>query len=251
MTNNEYITIPNHSFFYLCRMQWQLHPKMNEKLYLRDPEQSDIGRKILKHGVTLIRELGFEGFTFKKLSEVTKTTEATIYRYFENKHRLLAYIVAWYWYWLDFQVMFNTHNVESAEKKIKTVIDILTWQIESGQTTGNDINMEDLHEIIKTESSKVYLTKHVSEDNQARIFKPYKDLCGRISSIFLEYNPGYIYPRSLSSTLVETAHSQDFFMLNLPSLTDFSETKSLVKVKEFLESLIFSALAVFDTDKNK
>src|SRR4028118_1653263 len=99
-------------------MQWQLHPKMNEKLYLRDPEQSDTGRKILKHSVGLIRDLGFEAFTFKKLAEVTKTTEATIYRYFENKHRLLAYIVAWYWHWLDFQVMFNTHNVGSAEQKI-------------------------------------------------------------------------------------------------------------------------------------
>jgi hypothetical protein len=103
--------------------------------------------------------------------------------------------------------------------------------------------MEDLHEIIKTEASKVYLTKHVSQDNQAQMFKPYKDLCGRISSILLEYNSDYPFPRSLSSTLVETAHSQDFFMLNLPSLTDFSATKSLVKVKEFLESLTFSALA--------
>lgn len=227
---------------YLCRMQWQLHPKMNEKLYLKDPEQSETGRKILKHSVALIRELGFEVFTFKKLSEVTKTTEATIYRYFENKHRLLVYIVAWYWHWLDFQVMFNTHNVQNADQKIRTVIDILTWQLKEGHATGYEIDMEDLHEIIKSEASKVYLTKHVSEDNQAQMFKPYKDLCARISSILLEYNPDYLYPRSLSSTLVETAHSQDFFMLNLPSLTDFSETKSLKQIKEFLESLTFAAL---------
>ncbi len=135
------------------------------------------------------------------------------------------------------------------KKKIKTVINILTWQIENEHTVGNEINMEDLHEIIKTEASKVYLTKHVSEDNQAQIFKPYKDLCGRISSILLEYNSDYSFPRSLSSTLVETAHSRDFFMLNLPSLTDFSETKSLHKLKEFLESLTFSVLSVRDNTK--
>jgi AcrR family transcriptional regulator len=212
-------------------MQWHLNPQMNEKLYLRNPEQTEI-----------IRELGFEAFTFRKLSEVTQTTEATIYRYFENKHRLLAYIVAWYWHWLDFQVMFNTHNVSDPEQKIKTLLNILTWQADDLYTANNDINLEDLHEIIKTEASKVYLTKHVSEDNQAKIFKPYKDLCHRIAELFLEYNPKYQFPRSLASTVVEMAHFQDFFMLNLPSLTDFPEEKSLKKVKEFLESLVFSAL---------
>jgi AcrR family transcriptional regulator len=223
-------------------MQWHLNPQMNEKLYLRNPEQTEIGQKILKHSIGLIRELGFEAFTFRKLSEVTQTTEATIYRYFENKHRLLAYIVAWYWHWLDFQVMFNTHNVSDPEQKIKTLLNILTWQADDLYTANNDINLEDLHEIIKTEASKVYLTKHVSEDNQAKIFKPYKDLCHRIAELFLEYNPKYQFPRSLASTVVEMAHFQDFFMLNLPSLTDFPEEKSLKKVKEFLESLVFSAL---------
>ncbi len=223
-------------------MEWQLHPKMNDKLYLRDPEQSEIGKKILKHSIILIRQLGFEAFTFKKLAEVIKVTEATVYRYFENKHRLLIYIVAWYWHWLDYQVMFHTHNVTDAAKNIRTIISILTWQLQEEHTNGDETSFEDLHEIIITEATKVYLTKNVSEDNKAKMFKPYKDLCERISNIILLYNPDYNFPRSLSSTLIEMAHFQDFFMTNLPSLTDFSNSKSLTKIKDFLESLIFSSL---------
>ncbi|MGZ5010791.1 MAG: TetR/AcrR family transcriptional regulator, partial [Methylobacter sp.] len=65
---------------------------MNDKLFLRDPEQSELGKKIILHSIQLIHKNGFEAFTFKKLAEAIGTTEAGIYRYFENKHRLLIYI---------------------------------------------------------------------------------------------------------------------------------------------------------------
>lgn len=223
-------------------MEWQLHPKMNEKLYLKDPEGSEIGKNILKRSVALINTLGFELFTFKKLAEDVGTTEATVYRYFENKYRLLNYIVAWYWHWLDYQLMFNTNNITDSRQKIKTITNILTWQLEGKHASGYLIDMDDLHEIIIAESSKVYLTKHVSEDNQHQLFKPYKNFCAHIAQIFIAYNPNYIYSRSLASTIVEMAHFQDFFMTNLPSLTDFAETKSLKNVRDFLDSLIFSSL---------
>src|SRR6476659_11033551 len=222
-------------------MNWQLHPKMNDKLYLRDPEQSDIGKNIVKSSIKLIIKLGFEVFTFKKLAEEISTTEATVYRYFENKHRLLNYIVSWYWHWLDYQVMFNTYNITNAEEKIKKINAILTWQLYSHHASDDYYNLEDLHQLIIAESSKVYLTKHVSEDNEYQLFKPYKQLCTRISDIFREYNPEYPYSRSLASTMIEMAHFQDFFMANLPSLTDFSETKNLKNISDFLNSLAFSA----------
>jgi hypothetical protein len=67
-----------------------------------------------------------------------------------------------------------------------------------------------LHQIIITESSKAYLTKKVSEDNKDQLFKPYKDLCAKIGKIILECNPNYKYPKSLSSTIIEMAHFQNF-----------------------------------------
>ncbi len=223
-------------------MDWQLHPKMNDKLYLKDPEGSEMGKNILKSSVSLIKNLGFEAFTFKKLAEDIGITEATVYRYFENKHRLLNYIVAWYWHWLDYQLLFNTNNLTDSRLKIKTITNILTWQLGGKHANGNLIDMDNLHEIIIAESSKVYLTKHVSADNQDQLFKPYKNFCGRIAGIFKEYSPKYTYSRSLASTIVEMAHFQDFFMTNLPSLTDFAETKSLENVRDFLNSLVFSSL---------
>lgn len=223
-------------------MEWQLHPKMNHKLYLKDPEGSEIGRNILKSSVSLIKNLGFELFTFKKLAEEIGTTEATVYRYFENKHRLLNYIVAWYWHWLDYQLMFNTNNLTDNRQKINIISNILTWQLQGKHDTEYLFNLDDLHNIIIVESSKVYLTKNVSADNEDQLFKPYKNFCGHIAEIFREYNPNFIYSRSLASTIVEMAHFQDFFMTNLPSLTDFAETKSLENVRDFLNSLVFSSL---------
>ena len=82
----------------------------------------------------------------------------------------------------------------------------------------------------------------MSEDNKEQLFKPYKDLCGVIADIILESNPKYKYPRSLASTIIEMAHFQNFFMNNLPSLTDFGKTKDELKVVSFLEDLVFSSI---------
>jgi len=46
-------------------MEIQLQIKMNEKLFLRDPEQSELGQKIILHSIQLIHLNGFEAFTFK------------------------------------------------------------------------------------------------------------------------------------------------------------------------------------------
>jgi hypothetical protein len=59
-------------------MEFSLTFKVNEHIYLRNPESSDLGKKILKHSIDLIYEIGFEQFTFKKLAAVAETTEASI-----------------------------------------------------------------------------------------------------------------------------------------------------------------------------
>nr|MBP6414578.1 TetR/AcrR family transcriptional regulator [Bacteroidia bacterium] len=54
--------------------------KMNDKLFLRNPEDSLLGKRIVSKGLVLINKLGFEDFTFKKLAAEIETTEASIYR---------------------------------------------------------------------------------------------------------------------------------------------------------------------------
>ena len=76
--------------------------KIDEKVFSKDPLSSELGKNIIFHSIGLIDELGFEAFTFKKLAEKIQCTEASIYRYFENKHKLLTYHLTWYWLWLEY-----------------------------------------------------------------------------------------------------------------------------------------------------
>lgn len=222
-------------------MKLQLQIKMNEALYLRNPENSELGKNILKHSIQLIYKTGFEVFTFKKLAEDIGTTEAGIYRYFENKHKLLVYLAAWYWGWLEFQISFHTNNIEDPSVRLKRVIKLLATAVEDDEQTIH-INESLLHQIIISEGSKAYLTKQVGEDNKQHFFKPYKDLCAVIGNIISECSPEYKYPKSLASTIIEMAHFQNFFMNNLPSLTDFSDTKEESEIIAFLNDLVFSTL---------
>ncbi len=222
-------------------MKLQVQIRMNEALFLRNPESSELGKKILEHSVQLIHETGFEAFTFKKLAEHIGTTEASVYRYFENKHKLLVYLTAWYWGWLEFQISYQTNNIEDPEIKLKGVIKLLATEVEDNDLTSY-INESLLHQIIISEGSKAYLTKQVEEDNKQQFFKPYKDLCAVIGDIILECRPDYKYPKSLASTIIEMAHFQNFFMKNLPSLTDFSSTKEESEILDFLNDLVFASL---------
>ena len=104
------------------------------------------------------------------------------------------------------------------------------------------INESLLHQIVISEGSKAYLTKQVEEDNKQHFFKPYKDLCAVVGTIISECNPAYKYPKSLASTIVEMAHFQNFFMNNLPSLTDFGNKKEESEIISFLNDLVFASL---------
>lgn len=222
-------------------MKLEVQIKMNESLYLRDPEQSELGRNIIRFSIQLIQQNGFESFTFKKLAEAIGTTEAGVYRYFENKHKLLVYIISWYWGWLEFQIVYNTKNITNPITKLQQVITLLASNVEDDMMTSH-VDESLLHKILIAEGSKSYLTKHVGEDNKQQYFKPYKDLCNTVGEIILECNANYKYPHSLASTIIEMAHLQNFFMHNLPALTDFDKTKQEDQIIDFLNSIVFSSI---------
>lgn len=225
-------------------MDLDIRIKMNDKLFLRNPEESALGKKIVKQGLILINKLGFEEFTFKKLSIEINTTEASIYRYFENKHRLLVYLTTWYWSYLEYKAMFSLNNMTDTELKLKTIIRLITEEPANKSLNSDFLSEYEAYKLVLGEGSKAYLTRNVSKDNKDRLFKPYKDLCERFSLIIKEYNPKYKYPHSLASTILEMAHAQKFFKQNLPALTDFPKEKGDGKIILFLESLLFNSLKV-------
>jgi len=224
-------------------MKLALQFNMNPSLYLRDPEGTDLGKNIIQHSIQLIHDTGFEAFTFKKLAESIGTTEAGVYRYFENKHKLLVYIISWYWRWLDFQIGYQTKNLTNPISKLKKVITILATTVEDDLMTGH-VDESILHQILISEGSKAFLTKQVNQDNKQEYFKPYKDLCNTIGEIILECNPKYKYPHSLASTIIEMAHLQNFFMNHLPTLTDFSKSKDEKEIIKYLEDLVFNTIRI-------
>jgi hypothetical protein len=196
-----------------------LQIRISERIYIKDPESSDLGKKIVEDGLVLIDEIGFEQFTFKKLAARIKSTEASIYRYFENKHKLLIYLVSWYWSWLEYLLVFSTNNIVHAEERLSIAFRVITRPFVFN-TEFDYINGEALHRVVVAESPKAYLSKEVDEDNKEGYFLGYKRLCKRVAEVASEIAPGYPYPASLISTLIESAHHQAFFSAHLPRLTD-------------------------------
>jgi len=193
--------------------------KVNPSIYLKDPETSMLGKRIISGAIDLIDSIGFEGFTFKKLAAQIQTTEASIYRYFESKHKLLLYLTTWYWAWMEYKLVFRLANIDSAEERLTRAIKTLTEEVKEDNSFDH-INEIKLNTILISDASKTYLTKEVDQENKEGIYAGYKQLVERVSSVILEINPKYKYSHMLVSTVIEGAHLQRYFAQHLPRLTD-------------------------------
>jgi AcrR family transcriptional regulator len=222
-------------------MNFDFAAKLNERLFLKDPQTTEVGKKIITESINIIASIGYEQFTFKKLSQNVATTEATIYRYFINKHKLLIYLVNWYWAYLEFQIIIQLKNITKPANKIKKIIDILVWE-DNEEINFGPFDQQALYIIAIAEGNKTYLSKDVDDNNKDMLYKPFKDLSTRIASVFLEYNPSYKYPNTLASSVIDLSHLQYFFMHHLPRLSDFSKNKKTKDIEAFLEDLVFKTL---------
>jgi len=217
----------------------QVNIKVSEELYSRNPDSTELGRKIITNSILMIKELGFESFTFKKLGARIGSPESSIYRYFESKHALLIYLVSWYWSWVDYKLVFATTNITSPNDRLQKAIDVLVQPVK----VDHSISYVDevlLSEIIITESVKAYHTKDVDDQNKKGCFSEYKRVVQRVSDVVLEVKPSYEFPHMLISTVIEGMHQQVYFAEHLPALTDVKKGKDVIS--EFYSHLVFSAL---------
>lgn len=220
------------------RLLQSLKITINKKIYVKDPESSDLGKRIIKESILMINEMGFESFTFKKLGNKISSNESSIYRYFENKHKLLLYLTNWYWAWLEYQLVFATNNVEDPNERLLRSIEIITRQTKEDSSFSH-INEVLLNKIVINEYSKSYLTKEVDVENKEGYFLIYKRLVGRLSEMIKTVNPTYLYPLSLASTILESALHQHFLKDHFSSMTDCN-TK--VTPTQYLTNLVFNTL---------
>tara|TARA_B110000908_G_scaffold171848_1_gene236164 strand:+ start:2314 stop:3033 length:720 start_codon:yes stop_codon:yes gene_type:complete len=214
-------------FNYSVLMSIEIKISLNNGLYLKEPQDSKLGRNIIKHSILLIDKFGFESFTFKKLAEEINSTEASIYRYFENKHLLLLFLVNWYWEWVSYLIGINTINVEDPKKKLKIVIHSFVYASKENPSV-TYVNESKLHRIVISEGNKTYHTKEVDNENSKGFFKSYKDLAESVSNVISEINPAFKYPFSLATNLFEMSNNHIFFAKHLPRLTDISVEKNEV-----------------------
>jgi AcrR family transcriptional regulator len=208
--------------------------QVNPKTYVKDPETSDLGKKIIKNSILLIDEIGFEEFTFKKLGEKIGSNESSIYRYFENKHKLLVYLSSWYWAWIEYRLVFSTNNINDKFEKLKKAILIVTESIEDDSKTEH-INEAVLNKIIIEEFTKTLYSKNVDEENKEGIFLIYKQINYRIEKMILDVNPDYPFAKSLVSSIIEGSLHQHFLKNHLKTITNCNEN---VNPSEFYIHLI-------------
>lgn len=210
---------------------------VSAKIFLKDPYSSDLGKNIVANALPLLDELGMEKFTFKKLAQEINTTESAIYRYFESKHRLVLYYIAWYWGWMEYNLVFGLANISDPKLKLEMAIRILTNDLKD--STNALFSIERLNRVAIAESSKAYLIKDVDNGNKDGIYLEFKNLCSRFSLLIDDFAPGYPYSHSLSSMLIQAHLDQHFFYNHLPSLTELENDKMRF---EFFNDLIFSKL---------
>jgi AcrR family transcriptional regulator len=191
---------------------------INEDIFLKDPFSSDLGKDIIENSVAMMMDLGFEQFTFKKLALQIGCTESAVYRYFENKHKLLLFLTSWYWGYLEKNLIVGTANLTDAKKKLEIALRIL---VKGPIFTQNDfIDPLALRRLLTDEAAKAFMTKEVDEEYQKGFFNHYHKLGERISKIILEINPNFQYPKTLVSTVMESSLMQSYYSRHLPGLTE-------------------------------
>lgn len=216
-----------------------IHIVIDSELYTKNPESTELGKKIVSHSIEMINELGFEAFTFKKLGERLGSNESSIYRYFKNKHMLLVYLMCWYWSWIEYRIVFLTANIKDPNEKLRRTLELITQETVLDNSFSY-INEVLLHKIIIAEASKTYHTKDIDKENEKGYYKTYKRVVKRVSNFVLEIAPNYEYPHMLISTVIEGAHQQRYFAEHLPSLTD--KLKNEDAIVKFYTNLVFKAI---------
>ncbi|MGA1495280.1 MAG: TetR/AcrR family transcriptional regulator [Rhodothermales bacterium] len=210
-----------------------LHIRPDPALSLKEPDGSELGRTLLRSGLSLMLELGLEGFTFRKLARLAGTTEVTVYKYFPNKQRLLQYYFQLYWLWMR-QVGVGILETEpDTRKALERTVEMLcgVWP---RHLPSLQLDPHDLRALVIAEGMKSYLHKQVDDDNALFLFKPYKDLSAFVAGRLVACRADVPWPRSFATTVIEMAHSLPFLMEHLPSLTELSNRKDLKQLARHL-----------------
>ena len=195
-------------------------PSSSKNLFVKDPLSSVLGQKLLKESARMLGEDGFDAFTLKKLAQNLQTTESSVYRYFDNKHRLLVYQINLYWGWLNQQVDLKCCQAGlSGKEALEKAFEIMCFP-EAHSWPSDGVSFECMHKILTHQSVKAYFSEHVDHENQDGAHRALKSLVKLMSEWLYEEAPDFEFPKSLISTLLASVMIQPFYAEHLPSLTE-------------------------------
>lgn len=213
--------------------------KIPPRLFLKDPESSELGRSILRSGLSMMAAQGYESFTFKKLADAVGSPESSIYRYFENKHKLLLYLISFYWSWQEYRVVFAISNMNDSESRLTKAIEVLNTAPPEDAEYDN-LPLMPLFRLAEQESAKVFLHQQAAEEEMLGLYIGYHRLANRFVKLVSDLNPDYKFPRALVSTLLDALQLQPFYARQLPQLSD-ATTDQRTQI-EFLTHFVLANL---------
>lgn len=214
---------------------------INPGIFVKDPQSSDLGKRIVEEGIQLISEIGFERFTFRKLGQRIGSNESSIYRYFENKHKFLMYLNSWYWGWMEYRLVLMTNSISDQTEKLEKALEVLTRPVEADPAFAH-VDEVALNNIVVNEHYKPFLTAEVDQENKQGHFKVYKRLVGRFGQMIRDFSPEYPYALSLASTVLSASLHQYFLNAHFPSLTDCTDSEIHAA---FFKQLVISNLSPY------
>ena len=193
--------------------------EINDSIYIKDPLGTDLGQRIIRNAIILLDEIGFEELTFKKLAKKIESAEASIYRYFENKYKLLTYLVSWYWDFMHYMILMDIRNMKDPKEKLTSAIRTLVNSLDS-TLTPDYIDETRLHRLVVENASKVYHTKQVDSLNTEGYYVNYKKLIKTLAMLIQDLSPDFKFPVAFATSIVEQSLNNEYYLEHLPGLTD-------------------------------
>ena len=211
---------------------------VSHDIFIKDPLSSALGKRILKESLALIEVKGIEAFNFKMLSSKVECTEAAIYRYFENKNKLLLYYINWYWGWLEYNLVYCTANLESPADKLKMAISLL---VEGPLYQENQyLNIHSLNRVVWEESNKSFMIRELKSDTKSKMLQQFYDFSERLKDLIIAYKPDFPFPKVLVSTLIWSSILNTFSQRDMADLIE--ENFNGQNKVDFYYNMVFNSL---------
>jgi AcrR family transcriptional regulator len=214
---------------------------INPNLFVKNPTDTDLGRKIVGNGLRLLHKTGIEQFNFKKLAVAAKTTEASVYRYFKDKHQFILYFNAWYWRYILFLVEIEIKTEQKPKDQLNSMLSFL-YNKQKFKFKSEILDIYLLRELMLSESVRLIYTQNIENITKLNLLSDQIKFLEMIKNIIKEINPKIKYPLALASTIVEGIQMQNHFISHSLPLTDM-QTSDSKSYSTYLDSLLTNIIS--------